>query len=640
MLADGGVFAGYRVMQKGTVALLTSNLLPRAVGLRRRCLEGQRGIGLSPMGLTYDEGCSETWHCLPGDVTCTSAAGCFWLLSPSRRLFALGASLLIDDAATEQLLRAAVLRAVPVLHSPVELAVPTRRGTARRDPSLGRAAVLVLATVRRFLAWRRALSQTGLGGSPFLHCAAEAGAAALVRYLTRGRERLLAVDAAGRPPLYVATRAGHASVVSILCERRAEVNAVDQRGASPVFVAAELGHARVTKTLLLARAAADVASTDGSTPLITAATRGYADVVECLCFVLVACARVGLGLGGGLVDVARPDGVTALSGAASEGHVEVASVLLSLRAAVDYPHGVRYPSPLLTAAFAGHVHVVELLCSSSASLDGVDMRGITPVRGAAYSGHEEVVAFLISADADVNKGEDLAPIHAACVSGHGAIAILLLSARADLRRASPSGQDAFDMAIARGHVAVVAMLLDVHIDVNRRSLHSTPLTTAADNGHLSLVQLLVSSGAQANVAALDGHTTWLTLADGRHSSCVSIIHFLGAASPPSRNGHRSGKHTPLVRAACNGHLSIVRALVSVRAGVNEAQREGAFSPIHGAADCGHLEVVKFLCAFRANADAVAFGGVQPLFQAREAGHQRVVDFLSLRCQSSMCRGLR
>ncbi|HNX48935.1 MAG TPA: ankyrin repeat domain-containing protein [Thermoanaerobaculaceae bacterium] len=52
-------------------------------------------------------------------------------------------------------------------------------------------------------------------------------------------------------------------------------------------------------------------------------------------------------------------------------------------------------SPILAAAWAGHVEVVELLIARGAGVDAADGSGVTPLMAAATQGHDEVVRLLV-----------------------------------------------------------------------------------------------------------------------------------------------------------------------------------------------------------------------------------------------------
>ncbi|KAH7134453.1 hypothetical protein EDB81DRAFT_870995 [Dactylonectria macrodidyma] len=123
----------------------------------------------------------------------------------------------------------------------------------------------------------------------------------------------------------------------------------------------------------------------------------------------------------------------------------------------------------------------------------------------------------------------------------------------------------------------------------------TPLWYAAQNGHETVVKLLLAAGADVNAAAGYGGRTALQAAIGE------------------------------------GHLEVVKKLLADGADVNAAAAAGynGRTALQAAAEGGHLEVVKKLLADGAdvNAAAAANGGQTALQAAAEGGHLEVVEEL-------------
>ncbi|EEB55644.1 ankyrin repeat domain protein [Wolbachia endosymbiont of Culex quinquefasciatus JHB] len=119
----------------------------------------------------------------------------------------------------------------------------------------------------------------------------------------------------------------------------------------------------------------------------------------------------------------------------------------------------------------------------------------------------------------------------------------------------------------------------------------TLLTIAAENGHASVVEVLLK--AEANVNAVDSNK-WFT---------------------------------PLHVAAENGHASVVEVLLKAEANVNAVGIEGC-TPLHFAAGNGHVDIVNLLLEKGANVNAVDRYGKTPLDYAEGyAKNQDVVKAL-------------
>lgn len=83
---------------------------------------------------------------------------------------------------------------------------------------------------------------------------------------------------------------------------------------------------------------------------------------------------------------------------------------------------------------------------------------------------------------------------------------------------------------------------------------------------------------------------------------------------------------PLYWACLNGHLDVVKTLVSAKASVNLPNCMMS-SPLHAAASNGHVAIMEYLIAKHADVNAVDIFNFTPLMVAIQGGHLRVVDYL-------------
>ena len=125
-------------------------------------------------------------------------------------------------------------------------------------------------------------------------------------------------------------------------------------------------------------------------------------------------------------------------------------------------------TPLHLAAFFGHPETVRLLLDRGAEVDPVsdnDLR-VRPLNSAAAGGHGKVVALLLEHGAAVDgpEGAGFTPLHVAAENGDVESARLLLAAGANPERHTDDGRSAADMASARGHAGVLALLRQLPTD--------------------------------------------------------------------------------------------------------------------------------------------------------------------------------
>jgi len=533
-----------------------------------------------------------------------------------------------------------------------------------------RAAARVVMIIRRFLALRSSMLLVCGGdecrtmfGASLIHCASSMGNASLVQYWSRDPAQRESVNLMGQSPLVVvarkghlqvliclctaqadveskdllgetalikSARAGHDHVVQHLCRLRAQINAVDAKGRTALFAASEAGHASIVHRMVIAGASREAVSDDDDTTLSTAAKNGHLEVIRCLC-----AAVTGGGSSSGErfysmgtcinMNVLAKNGVTPLCAAASEGHVEVVVFLLRRRASPDMPVVGNASPSLLAAASAGHLHILRLLCDARADLDASRSDGITPFIAAVAAGFPEVVRCLVSCGASVNKAQTNGWTALMCAShlGHNVVAELLLNAKADVEHGGPDGIQAFDAAVAAGHLNVVSSLCSKKADIHGNFTRSTPLATAASNGHVGIMRLLIGARAEPNRPGRDGRTALLAAVRGGH---LPVIDFLGDIGSVKRHSSPEGD-SALVRAAFDNQLDIVQALVRARASVNEAQRNGGFVPSHAAVTGGHLEILRYLLESRASLHCFAKNGENLMTNAAWHGHEEMFHFL-------------
>ena len=158
----------------------------------------------------------------------------------------------------------------------------------------------------------------------------------------------------------------------------------------------------------------------------------------------------------------------------------------------------------------------------------------------------------------------------------------------------------FYTACFEGHVSVVSLLLEKHVDqINKpSSAGTTPVFACVDHGNLECVKLISERGEEAGRTVDWTRTRNKDKATPLYIACrhgdVEIVRWVAEHAPYStREQPASDGTTPLAIAACQGHLGVVQYLASM--GVNvEAANEAGNTPLHLAAAEGHLEVVKYL----------------------------------------------
>lgn len=129
--------------------------------------------------------------------------------------------------------------------------------------------------------------------------------------------------------------------------------------------------------------------------------------------------------------------------------------------------GIRYQqefletTPLVEAASAGFIDIIEFMIKIKCNVNKVDMLGRSPLYKACEKGNINVVKLLIRNSAYIHQltiyGES--SIFVACKEGHVDVVKLLLVNKADIFHRTISGWNPLHAAVSQGRTAVVEMIL-------------------------------------------------------------------------------------------------------------------------------------------------------------------------------------
>jgi ankyrin repeat protein len=239
------------------------------------------------------------------------------------------------------------------------------------------------------------------------------------------------------------------------------------------------------------------------------------------------------------VNAEEPDGMTALHWAVRRDDVETAQLLI--RAGANVKAANRYGvTPISLAARNGNAVLVEALLKAGADPNSTLPEGETVLMTAARAGNADAVKALIAHGADVNareKWQEQTALMWAAAENHAAAVKGLVAAGADMNAHSkvlsfpeykyetngmavfllPHGGWTPLMYAARENaIDAVAALADSKANLNAVDADgTTALELAIINLHYDLATLLLSKGADPNVADSTGMTALYSAVDMR-----------------------------------------------------------------------------------------------------------------------------
>lgn len=384
-----------------------------------------------------------------------------------------------------------------------------------------------------------------------LHIAAEEGHVAVARLLLASGAQVDGHQENYWTALMAAASAGHLPVVRLLVEHGADVNASSD-GETPLMLAARGAHGEIYEFLypLVSSELRAIADRDAQGIMARAQIRRSRAQDQRFQGLFEAAARGDLAQVERLIEQGvnvnglAASGRSPLSVAVQGGKLPIMALLLEAGAdpnlADETEDGQAANSPLMEAAstfFASNrKEMVTLLIQHGADLNQQDAGGKTALMNAMRDADGGVVDTLIQAGAqlDLEDQDGNTALMMALRSGATAVADLLMQAGASrkglrelallqaveqgdldgvkaLLKERPDldlrlgGTTVLCRAAAEGHRQMVALLLEVGADVNRRASEGyfNPLLYAAYGGHPEVVRALLAAGADAQVRVQD-----------------------------------------------------------------------------------------------------------------------------------------
>lgn len=282
------------------------------------------------------------------------------------------------------------------------------------------------------------------------------------------------------------------------------------------------------------------------------------------------------------LDVNRPRSAgnkTALYIACEKGYADIARLLLCKKADASICDSEKESlkssakfSPLTIAARNGHLSVIKMLMSSGVDIESRDDGDRTALYAAVSGNKPDVVRFLCESNAEIS------------ILARNGYWTPLTSAAMD------------------GFVEVVEVLLKYGKRVNLElcsKVNKTALYIAVEHNNPDIVKLLCEANAMVNIICEDNETP-LTYAAGKgFTDVVDVLLKYGKDLDLEKRCKCWYSATPLYHAASKGHTEAVAILCEAGADLNARSSRFRNTPRDAASDQGHEDTAKVLEKYEA-----------------------------------------
>ena len=297
-------------------------------------------------------------------------------------------------------------------------------------------------------------------------------------------------------------------------------------------------------------------------------------------------------------------------------------------------------TPMMIAAYMGHVAIVEVLLDFTVRLDCLSYNDKSPMEpGCGSASKEETLKFGHMAlqwalEKYGDEGAQWSCYHPMLtdaeenrIKAKSEIAQVILEHGGDADHISATGLSAWHMACMLPGFTVCAEQLKTYGRYlsSDRFPAAELLCLAATQGNIPMLAFLRNQEFAIDSRNEQDRTALYCAADaGWHETVM----WLGEFPKNAELGARctEAKRLPLHAAVANGHLQCVKALAMLGADM-EAEEGAGCTPLHTGAQCGHGDVVDHLISMGVNVNAQDASGATPYVLASAEGHLSICKAL-------------
>ncbi|XP_046578811.1 ankyrin repeat domain-containing protein 50-like [Haliotis rubra] len=311
------------------------------------------------------------------------------------------------------------------------------------------------------------------------------------------------------------------------------------------------------------------------------------------------------------------------------GNIEIVKYILSQNFIDINSRGKFGRTPVMKAAWGGHVSLFDLLERVGADLSLVSEQGDTILHLACHRDNVPMVKHILSkhiVGVNCRGMNGRTPVMIAAMYGHRGVLNVLVDDGGDVSLVDSNGENVLHAACRGGSNNMVLHFLSKRIArINNKSGNGqTPLMLAAEGGHRGVFDLLVSKGADLSLKDTSNNNILHMACRG---GCVEIVRRVISDNIAGITSTGSNGRTPLMFAAERGHTTVIDVLKQhgCDLSVTDADRNNL---LHIACLGGHDETVLYVLSLDLfDINCRGKGGRTPLMVAALAGNRQVFDVL-------------
>ena len=464
-------------------------------------------------------------------------------------------------------------------------------------------------------------------GENILFSAVSQGHTGIVKLLVRAGARVNLMDNHKRSPLMLSVRrSGNRSMVKFLIEKGANLNFVSQGGLTVLMWAVRSGDEDIVRLLIEKRAHLNAQDYEGRTAFIWAIKNGFTELVQLLLEK------------GADANVRDEKGKTALMWATQEGYVDIVNILLKQKGIGKNIRDKQGKTALMWAAQKGHIDTFDILLKQKGIGKEVrDQQGRNILMLASGEDRVDMIKHLIENGVDIFARDKVGRTALMWAAQKGSVNAMkvLIEKGADLEEKYANNKTALVLSAGQGHLNVIETFIkDIPAEERVRVF-----TASFPNRQKRIIDKqmeIINFFMEKGIVDINVPQNYYKKDRGTYKSRSVLTRLIYRKkidmakffiNSPFFDVHVKDSTGPLIQAAREGFLSLIKLLIKRGVDLHEEKDSAGRTPLMWAAYKGHTSVVRFLLEQGVDINAQSQSGRIALMWAIAGGRLNIVRLL-------------